>query len=179
MKNKIIIWTLVGVSILATGVASAHMGAFGKFGNTLTAEEKTAIENMTSEERQAFMQEKRSQMEAKRLTHETVIDKLLNGEPLSTEEQSTLEEIKNQRAEMKAQAEERKVQMEVWKTLMEKKKAGETLTDEEQAKLDEMKWDFWKMHKRWWMMNGNCGWKMEKWNFQNWNKRNAFKTESL
>lgn len=158
MKNKIIIWTLVWVWVLATSIASAHMWGFvGKFGNGLTEEEKIAIENMTSEERQAFMQEKRTENEAKRLAHETVIDKLLNGETLSTEEKVTLEEIKTKRAEMKIEAEKRKTEMEALKTIMDKKKAGETLTEEEEAKLSEMKKGFWNMQKRGWMMKGSCG----------------------
>jgi len=43
----------------------------------LTAEEKTALESMTTEEKKAFFEAKKTEMQAKREAHEAVIDKLL------------------------------------------------------------------------------------------------------
>lgn len=126
MKNKIIIWTLIWVSILATSVASAHMWWWSwKFDKILTSEEKAQIQNMTTEQKQDFIKTKITEMKAKRLAHETVIDKLLNWETLTDDEKKLLEEIKANRAEMK-------------------------------AKFSEMKWSFGKWNKKRWMMKWDC-----------------------
>jgi len=45
--------------------------------NDLTAEEKTALESMTNDEKKAFFETKKAEMQAKRESHEAVIDKLL------------------------------------------------------------------------------------------------------
>lgn len=91
---------------------------------------------MTDEEKQAFFDAKRDEMEAQREQRETVIDKKLNDETLTDDEKVVLEEIKTQRAEMKAKREEQKAAFEAIKPIMEKKRNGETLTDDERAQLD-------------------------------------------
>lgn len=101
----------------------------------LSTEEKTSLESMTTEERQAFTNQKRSErqaeMEAKRIereNHEAVIDKLINGETLTADEQVILDEIKLKRAERQE-----------LRALMQNARAWETLTLQEQARLDELK----------------------------------------
>lgn len=103
--------------------------------NALTDEEKTALKSMTDEEKQAFFETKRTQQKAKMEARESVIDKLLAWETLTSDEEVVRQEIITQRAEEKV----KRSQMEEVRTLMEKQKNGETLTTEEQAKLDELK----------------------------------------
>jgi len=45
--------------------------------NHLTEEEKTALESMTDDEKKAFFDTKKAEMQVKRQSHEAVIDKLL------------------------------------------------------------------------------------------------------
>lgn len=111
--------------------------------DNLTDEEKTALESMTSEERQTFMETKRTEQEAKRESHETVIDKLLAWTSLTSDEETIRQEIIKQRAERKVEMETRKAEMEEMKTIMDKKKAGTTLTTEEQTKLDTFQSNRW------------------------------------
>lgn len=108
---------------------------FWKWMMNLTDEEKTQLESMTDEEKQAFFETKRAEAEAKKEAQETVINKLLNGETLTEAEKVIVEEIKTQRAEQKA----RKAERDAIKALMEKVKNGETLTTEEQATVDAFK----------------------------------------
>jgi len=105
----------------------------------LTDEEKTALESMDKEEKKEFFMNKKNELKAVYLKHEAVIDKLLNGESLTSEDKQIVEEIKTKRAERKMKMEERKAKMESIKEIITKKKAGETLTDEEQTLLDSMK----------------------------------------
>lgn len=103
--------------------------------NALTDEEKTALKSMTDEEKQAFFETKRAEQKAKMESRESVIDKLLAWETLTSDEEVVRQEIITQRAEEKV----KRSQMEEVRTLMEKQKNWETLTTEEQEKLDELK----------------------------------------
>jgi hypothetical protein len=76
------------------------------FMNDLTAEEKTALESMTNDEKKAFFETKKSEMQAKRQSHEAVIDKLLAWEVLTANEEVVRNEIIVQRAERKAKMQE-------------------------------------------------------------------------
>lgn len=128
----------------------------------LTAEEKTALESMTTEEKTAFYAKKRavrkSEMEARkaeREAHEAVIDRLLNWEKLTTDEQAILEQIKIKRAERKALSIANEVKMQEMQTIMDKKMNWWTLTEDEKAKLEELR----GMKKGWmWMMWRIRGW---------------------
>ena len=114
----------------------------------LTQEEKTSLETMTSEEKKAFFESKMTQMQEKRELHEKVIDKLLNKETLTSQEEEIRQEIITQRAENKA----KRLEMEEYRSIMEKQKSNETLTSEEQAKLEEFKQNFpnnWKWFWKW------------------------------
>jgi uncharacterized coiled-coil DUF342 family protein len=105
----------------------------------ISTEEKTKIEAMTQEERQTYFETKKTEMEAKMVSHEAVIDKLLNGEALTEDDKKIVTEIKAQRAEQKAkkvEMEAKRAQMEAIKTKLQN---GETLTAEEQTLLDEIK----------------------------------------
>ena len=122
----------------------------------LTDDEKTEVESMTDEEKTAFFESKKAERnaereakQAERQVHENVIDKLLAGETLSTEEETVRAEIIEKRAERKVEKEARQAKMEEVKTIMEKKRSWEDLTEAEEAKLDEMKSQFkWKKWDR-------------------------------
>ena len=141
---------LTGVSVFAatnttTSTASTpqHMlegrgGHGGKMMTELTDAEKTALTTMTTEQKQAFLAQKRAEMEARRTAHETVIDKLLAGQALTAQEETTRQEIIKERAERKTEMTARKAQLEKLKTVLEKQKAGTTLTADEQTLLDSM-----------------------------------------
>lgn len=111
-----------------------HMGPMQE----LTDAEKTALESMTDTEKQAFFDKKRAEAETKRDAREAVIDKLLAGTTLTTDEETLRKEIITERAERKAKQAEMKAKMDQIKAIMDKKKAGTTLTTEEQALLDSM-----------------------------------------
>ncbi len=113
---------------------SSHMGP----GAELTDTEKTALESMTDTEKQAFFDKKRTESETKRDAREAVIDKLLAGTALTTDEETLRKEIITERAERKAKQVEMKTNMEKIQAIMDKKKAGTTLTTEEQTLLDSM-----------------------------------------
>lgn len=176
--NKKIIATLVASAIVAgivtTGVSAnlgdnfsserweyTHMFKKGHNGNLkgLTDEEKTALESMTTEEKQTFIEtkkaEKKAEREAKkaqRESYETVIDKLLAWETLTSAEENLRSEIIEKRAERKAKKEAKQAEMEEIRTIMEKKRAGEELTADEEAKIENLKSKFgkkrWSGHKR-------------------------------
>lgn len=117
--------------------------------DSLTDEEKTALESMTTEEKQAFYEAKRVEQESERQAQENVIDKLLAWEILTSEEEVVRQEIITQRAEKKVEMEERQAKMEEMKTIMEKQNSWEELTEDEQTILDEFKsWEWrWKFHR--------------------------------
>lgn len=110
-----------------------------RFIDELTDEEKTQLESMNDEQKQAFFETKRAEQKAKREARENVIDKLLAGETLTAEEENLRAEIIKERAERKVKMQEMEQKREEMKTIMEKKKAGEELSEEEQTVLDEMK----------------------------------------
>ena len=68
----------------------------------LTTEEKTALESMTDAEKKAFFESKQTEAKVKMETRESVIDKLLAGTTLTSEEETIRQEIIKERAEMKA-----------------------------------------------------------------------------
>lgn len=111
--------------------------------NQLTDAEKTKLATMSDTEKQAFFEAKRTEMEAKMEAREAVMDKLVNGETLTTDAEKAIQkEIITQRAEMKKAREEMKVKREAEqksraeiKTIIEKKKSWATLTNDEIAKL--------------------------------------------
>lgn len=130
----------------------------------LTDDEKIALESMSTEEKTAFYAKKRaerkSEMEAKkaeREAHEAVIDKLLNWDKLTTDEQAILEQIKTKRAERKALSVENEAKMQEMKAIMTKKMNWETLTEEETEKLEKL----WGIKNGWmWMMWRIRGWEL-------------------
>jgi len=82
-----------------------------------------------------WLWEKSQVTDSKRLLRETVIDKLLSWETLTTEEETVRTEMIKERADMKA----KKAEMEAIKVIFNKQKAWTTLTSDEQAKLDAFK----------------------------------------
>jgi Spy/CpxP family protein refolding chaperone len=107
---------------------------FGKGGHmmaNLTDAEKTALESMTDEQKKAWFETKRTEMEARHDAREAVIDKLLAGTALSATEETTRQEIIKERAERKAQKEK-------MDAIRAKVEAGTALTAEEQDLVDSM-----------------------------------------
>ena len=124
----------------------------------LTDAEKTTLNSMSDTEKQAFFDKKRVEQETKMETREAVIDKILAGTALTTDEQTLRQEIITERATMKAKRTEMKAQMEKVKTILAKKKAGTTLTTDEQTLLDSMpKMDGKRDGKKWMRMMGGMG----------------------
>lgn len=172
MKNtKIISWVLLSTLALTASVWAYNYNNtennnfqktefnrvwnFKNMDSKLTTEEKTALENMTQEEKIAFFEAKREENQKKHEARENVIDKLLAWSALTSDEEVIKAEIIKQRAERKAEMEAKKLEMEKIKTIMEKKKAWSELTDEEQKTLDDFKannkqkmWN--KKGKMWW-----------------------------
>jgi len=114
----------------------------------LTDAERTSIEEMTDEERKAFFDERRelrkAEMEDRRVIregHEAIIDKLINWEELTEEEDAIREEIKELRADRKAKKKE-------LQSIIEKKKNWKELTEEEENTLNKHRWfmmkHFWQ-----------------------------------
>lgn len=110
----------------------------------LTSDEKTKLENMTNDEKKVFFDSKKLENDKKIESRELVIDKLLNGTTLTSEEELIKQEIITQRNEMKT----KKVEMEEMRKLMEKVKNWETLTNEEQTKVNEFQSKFPKKWNR-------------------------------
>ncbi|MDD3302375.1 MAG: hypothetical protein PHN31_02385 [Candidatus Gracilibacteria bacterium] len=101
-------------------------------GQELTDAEKTALQSMTDDEKKIFFEQKITEAEAKMIAEDNVIDKLLAGQTLTSDEETVRQEIIKERADRK----EKKAEMDSMRTIMGKKKNGETLTSDEQAKLD-------------------------------------------
>lgn len=72
--------------------------------HNLTAEEKNTLTSMTESQKREFFEKKRAEKKAKRTAQENVIDKLLAGETLATEEEKIRQEIISER---KARAEKK------------------------------------------------------------------------
>lgn len=70
--------------------------------NILTDEERTAYNNMTDTEKQTFLQTKRDEQKTRMDSHQAVIDKILKGETLTSEEEAIKKEIIEYRANKKA-----------------------------------------------------------------------------
>lgn len=78
------------------------------FLNNLTTEEKTKLDKMTNEEKKLFLETKRNEFKTKQDLKEKVIDKILNWETLSKEEETIKQEIIKQRTEFKQKRNEMK-----------------------------------------------------------------------
>lgn len=80
-----------------------------------------------------------TEQKALRDAKEGVIDKVINGEPLSDTEKATLTTIKTERATMKAERVAREAKLAEIQPIMAKVKVGTTLTTDEQTKLNAFK----------------------------------------
>lgn len=142
-----LVWVLTVSSIWYAG-ASFSWKSFGKW-FWIKSElniDKELLESMSSEERKAYMNEKREEMKANFENRELVIDKLLNKQTLTSDEDSLRLEIIKERSEKKLQMEEMKWKMEEKKAIMEKVKSWIELTNEEQELINSFKWEMkWKM----------------------------------
>ena len=118
----------------------------------LTDEQITEVESMTTEEKQAFFEEIRSEKELEREARETVIDKLLAWETLTSEEEEIRQDIITKRAEMKAAKEEMELKREEMKLVMEKYRNGKELTTEETELMNSFKWNKMGKGKMRWHM---------------------------
>jgi hypothetical protein len=114
----------------------AKFGGKRKGGGNLTDEEKTALESMSDEEKQAFFDAKKEEMKIKKEAHKSVIDKLINGESLTAEQEAI-------RLEMLAKMEDmdwnhRGKGHREGKEIISKILAGDELRAEEETQLVEM-----------------------------------------
>ena len=71
-----------------------------------------------------------------RESHKNVMNKLMDGETLTNDEQILVEEMKTRRAENSVYREERQAKREELAPIIEKRRAWEELTEDEQATLD-------------------------------------------
>lgn len=103
----------------------------------MTDAEKTAFEAMSDADKKTYMEKKHTDMEAKRDAREAVIDKLLAGSTLTSDEETIRKEIIADRAAHKVEKAQMKAKMEQMKAIFDKKKAGTALTADEQKLLEQ------------------------------------------
>ena len=96
----------------------------------LTDEEKQALESMSDEEKQAFFEEKKAEMQEIREAHKAVIDALIAGETLSSEQEAMRIEMLEKLENHEGKRDNAQV--------IEKLLKGETLTDEDEAVIEQM-----------------------------------------
>lgn len=115
------------------GKKGAKHGGKRKGGGNLTDEEKTALEAMSDDEKKAFFTAKKAEMNAQKEAGKAVIDKLINGESLTADEETT-------RLELLAKIESKSTdgkKLREGTALMIKVLAGSELTAEDEAALAE------------------------------------------
>lgn len=96
----------------------------------LTDEEKAELESMSDEERQAFFEAKKEEMKAKKQAAKTLIDTLIAGGALTSEQETLRAEMLEKIAEHGGKRDNAPV--------IEKLLKGEQLTDEDRAVIEEM-----------------------------------------
>jgi hypothetical protein len=75
------------------GEKAAKHGGKRKGGGHLTDDEKTALESMSDDEKKVFFTEKKEVMKAQKEASKIVIDTLINGESLTSAEETTRLEL--------------------------------------------------------------------------------------
>jgi Spy/CpxP family protein refolding chaperone len=125
--------TSTGTAGLTNKMTQSSDGKKGRHGPMieLTDAENTALTSMSDADKKAFLEKKRTEMQAKREANEAIIDKLLTGQALTANEEMTRKTIITERAERKAQKE--KID-----AIRAKIQAGTTLTTEEQTLVESM-----------------------------------------
>lgn len=118
------------------GFAPFHQ--FGPKMMNLTDTEKTQLESMSEEQKKSFFEQKMTAEKTKMDAQEQVIDKLLAGTQLTSDEETIRQQIITDRAARKTEMANRQAEMQKMKTIFDKQKAGTALTAEEQAALDAM-----------------------------------------
>lgn len=109
----------------------------GKMWSHLTDDEKTALEAMSDDEKKAFFETKKAEKQAQKDANKSVIDALIAGETLSSDQETLRAEMIEKMAEKAGSSDNRKSKRggsEVISKLLN----GETLSDEESASLVEM-----------------------------------------
>ncbi len=115
------------------GHTKDHFGKRKGFGH-LTDEERTALESMSDEEKQAFFETKKAEMEAQKAAYKAVIDALIAGETLSTEQETLRAEMITRFEDEDNHHTHRRDGGDVILKLLQ----GETLTADEQTELADM-----------------------------------------
>lgn len=115
------------------GERGAKFGWKRKGGWNLTDEEKTALESMTDDEKKAFFETKKEEMKAQKEAGKTVIDKLINGESLTADEEAMRLEMIAKMTE-KSDSGKTKERSEVISKIL----AGDELTADEETQVVEM-----------------------------------------
>lgn len=115
--------------------------------NNLTTEEQKALKTMTDEQKKAFFEKKKQDRQIEMESHRNVINKLIDGVALTSDEQVVLQDIKKIRDDRKQAMAERQTLMDEIKPILDKVKTWKTLTTDEQTKLDNFKLNnkwFWR-----------------------------------
>ncbi len=111
----------------------AKHGGKRKGGANLTDEEKTALESMSDEEKQTFFADKKAQMNAEKEASRAVVAKLINGESLTSAEETIRGELL---VKLESRTSEGK-ELREGSALIIKVLAGDELTSEDEAALAE------------------------------------------
>lgn len=115
------------------GEKGAKHGGKRKGGGNLTDEEKTSLESMTDDEKQAFFDAKKETMNAEKEASRAVVAKLINGESLTADEEVTRLGVL---AKLESRSWEGK-EIREWSELIIKVLAGDELTADDEAALAE------------------------------------------
>lgn len=135
MKKKMLsIVLLVWISTTGfIGLASASHNKFsGQKSEMREVMKKLQSSDMSFEEKKALMQEKKSEMQARREEHRLVIEKLMAWESLTASEEAT-------RLEMLAKMQDDTLPRRDQGDIIEKLLAGDELSEEEISELEAMK----------------------------------------
>ena len=101
----------------------------------LTEDEKVALRAMSDDEKKAFFDEKKAEMEVQKILHKNVIDKLIAWESLTADEEATRLEMLTKFDE---QTNKKKHPRKEGGEMIGKLLAGDELTEEEQQMLRDM-----------------------------------------
>lgn len=99
----------------------------------LSEEEREALETMTDDEKKAFFDSKKEEMQAKKEARKSVIDTLISGNTLTTEQETIRVEMLE-----KIESGDGKLGKRDNAEIIEKILKGETLSSDEQVKFEEM-----------------------------------------
>lgn len=122
------------------GIRDFGKGHWPHIGNLqLTDEEKTQLSTMTNQQKQDFFKAKRTEQIKQKQAEDIVIDKLLAGQTLTSDEETIRQTIIKDRANRKAQETKRETERQQLEAIKTKQQSGQILTSDEQTLLDSIK----------------------------------------